>query len=295
MSNFVPLRGYLKITLAPILWGGSLVAGRYIANDLPAITITWVRFSLVALFLLPTLRVMNGSLPRPTRRDTVLLFALTIAGVLLFNVFLFSGLQTVTAVRSSVIIAFAPSVVALILALVFREPTGRGAVVGIAVAFLGAVITITNGNVGRALGGGVSVGDLFLLGCVLSWAVYTLLARAAMRSLSAFSVLTYSSVLGAVILTPLAVSGATLRQLTALDASAWGAMLYLSIGAAGVAYLFYYQAIRDIGPKEAAVFLNLEPVSAIVLGIVLLGETLTVPIAIGAVLVIVGLYLVNRA
>lgn len=290
----VRLFSYVKISIAPILWGGSLVAGRFIANDLPAITITWIRFSIVAVLLLPALRIIEGRLHKPSVRGSLLLFALTTTGILLFNVFLFSGLQSVTATRSSVIIAFAPSAVALILFLVFHEPLRTTGSVGIALAFVGAAITITEGDPARAFSGGIGVGDLFLLGCVLSWAIYTIIARYAMREMTALTVLTYSSLLGALLLTPVVFVANGTAAIASLSPASWGALLYLSVGAAGIAYLFYYQAIRDIGANEAAVFLNLEPVSAIVLGVLLLGESLTTPVLLGGILVITGLYLVNR-
>ena len=223
-----------------------------------------------------------------------MLLALTVAGVLLFNLFLFSGLQTITAVRSSVIIAFGPSVIALILAIGFHEPAGRNTVIGIVVAFIGAVVTITNGDVAAVISEGIAVGDAYLLGCVVAWAVYTILARSAMKTLTPLTILTYSSVLGALLLTPLALHRGGIAELGAQGIGTWGGILYLSFGAAGFAYLFYYQGIRDIGANETAIFLNLEPVSAIILGVLLLGEVLTVPVIAGAVLVIVGLYLVNR-
>jgi drug/metabolite transporter (DMT)-like permease len=56
----------------------------------------------------------------------------------------------------------------------------------------------------------------------------------------------------------------------------------------------YYEGIREVGPNRAAVFLNLEPVTALALGAVLLGERLSGPLLVGAALVLVGLYLVNR-
>ncbi|MFP4152470.1 MAG: DMT family transporter [Alkalispirochaeta sp.] len=285
---------YLKLTAAPILWGGALVAGRVVAADLPPITITWVRYILVSLFLIPTLRLRTGSFPKPGRRDLLLLLALTVTGVLLFNVFLFSGLRTVTAVRSSVIIALAPSAVALILILFFHQRGSLNTWTGIVVAFIGAVITITEGRPQTVIAGGLSVGDIYLIGAFLAWAVYTIIAGAAMRELSPFTVLTYSSLLGVVLLTPFAARPGVIAELASQNTAAWGAIVYLSIGSAGVAYLFYYEGIRDVGPNGAAIFLNLEPVSAIALGVILLGEALTVPVIIGAILVVTGLYLVNR-
>ena len=270
------------------------MAGRVVSADLPAITITWVRFVLVGLLLVPILWIREGHFPRPRWTDVFALVLLSFTGVVVFNVLLFSGLQTITAVRSSVIIALGPSVVALLLVVFFHERAGWNTVLGIAVAFCGAVVTITNGRPAHVLAGGLSVGDVYLLGCVLSWALYTIIARYAIRNLSSLSVLTYSSILGAVMLTPVAVRADVAAEIAGATPQAWVALGYLVFGAAGLAYLMYYEGIRLVGPNRAAVFLNLEPVSAILLGVLLLGEALTPPVLVGAALVILGLYLVNR-
>lgn len=288
------LLSYIKLALGPILWGGALVAGRVVSADLPPLTITWVRFALVSIMLLPVVRLREGRLPRPSRSDLLVLAMLSVTGVVMFNLFLFSGLRTVTAVRSSVILSLSPSVVALVLVTLFHERAGWYTVVGIIVAFVGAVVTITNGDPARVLAGGISVGDLFLLGCVLSWSAYTIIARYAMRNLSSITVLAYSSFIGTLLLTPVAARADVITEFAAATVATWFAFAYLVFGAAGLAYIMYYEGIREVGPNRAAVFINLEPVTAILLGVGLLGEGLSAPLLMGAALVILGLYLVNR-
>ncbi len=288
------LLSYIKLALGPILWGGALVAGRVVSADLPPLTITWVRFALVSIMLLPVVRLRDGRLPRPSRSDLLVLLMLSVTGVVMFNLFLFSGLRTVTAVRSSVILSLSPSVVALVMVTLFRERAGWNTVIGIMVAFVGAVVTITNGDPARVLAGGISIGDLFLLGCVLSWSAYTIIARYAMRNLASLTVLAYSSVIGTLLLTPVAARADVVTEFAAATLATWLSFAYLVFGAAGLAYLMYYEGIREVGPNRAAVFINLEPVTAILLGVGLLGEGLSAPLLIGAALVILGLYLVNR-
>lgn len=284
---------YVKLFLAPVLWGGALVAGRVIANELPPLTITFLRFLCVSAFLLPVLYIKNRGFPRPTRKAALLLVLLSITGVLMFNYFLFSGLQTVTAARSSVIISFTPAFVALVSGLFFRERITPIMALGICAAFIGAVITITEGKLEVILRGGISVGDLFLLGCVLTWTVYSITAKYAMQDLTPLTVLTYGSVTGSVLLIPFAFSGGGLAGLSAQPIETWLSLLYLSIGAAGIAYLFYYEGIKAVGASRASIFLNLEPAAAITLGILLLDEQLTLPVTLGAILVIGGLFLTN--
>jgi drug/metabolite transporter (DMT)-like permease len=290
----IPLAAYLKLFFAPVLWGGALVAGRIVTVGLPPFTITWMRFVLVTLFLVPVLYFKEGRLPRPSFRDFLIIVSLSLSGVVIFNFLLFSGLRTVTAVRSAVIIALSPAVVALMLRVAFRERMGWRGAVGITVAFCGALVTITDGNLSRALAGGISRGDFLLLGAVVAWAVYTILARYAMRELSPLAVLTYASAIGVLLITPVVIGEGAVTGAFRQPYVAWIAMVYLSFGAAGLAYLWYYEGIRAVGAGRAAIFLNLEPAAAMILGAVLLREALTWPVFIGAVLVLLGLYLVNR-
>ena len=282
---------YLKLFLAPVLWGGGLVAGRIIAVQLPPFTITFLRFLLVSLFLLPVLYLKKGKFTVPSVRGTILLIAMSTSGILLFNFFLFSGLRTVTAIRSSVIIAFTPAVVALVSGMFFHEKITALMRIGILAAFTGAVVTITDGDFRILLSGEISTGDLHLIGCVFTWTAYSISAKYAMRELSSFTVLVYGSLIGAVMLIPFTLYEGVLHTLGTQPPETWYSLMYLSFGAAGIAYLFYYDGIRAVGASRAAVFLNLEPVSAIILGILILGEHLTLPVIIGGTLVIGGLFL----
>lgn len=190
--------------------------------------------------------------------------------------------------------ALTPAIVALANTLLFRERHGWPASIGICLAMAGAIVTITDGDIATIFGRGISRGDTFLLGAALAWAVYTILARFSMARLSALTVLTYSSVVGVLVLLPVAIRLKIPEAILNLPLKPLLGLLYLSIAAAGLAYLFYYEGIRAVGATKAAVFLNIEPVAAMVLGMAILGESLSLPVALGAVLVMTGLVLVNR-
>ncbi len=282
---------YIKLFIAAIIWGGALVAGRVIASHLPPLTITFLRFSLVSIFLLPVLYIKNGRLPIPSFKTALLVLLVSFSGVMVFNYFLFAGLKTVTAVRSAVIIAFTPTVTALAAGLFFRERITSLMKFGFLSALVGAVITITNGRLSLIFQERPAVGDLFLLGCVLAWTVYSLATKVTLEHMAPLTILTYASFLGAVLLFPLALREGVLHRLASQPPETWLSLLYLSIGAAGLAYLWYYQGIHAVGASRSVIFLNLEPVTAIILGILILGEELTIPVAVGAVLVFLGLIL----
>jgi hypothetical protein len=70
-------------------------------------------------------------------------------------------------------------------------------------------------------------------------------------------------------------------------------LFYLGVFGTVVGFVWYYEGIKSIGPSRASQFINLVPVSAIVLAFFLLDEPITASLAIGAALVVVGVYITN--
>ncbi len=293
MSQFKAKLPMIKLFLAPVIWGGALAAGRVVSAELPAFTTSCIRFFIASLFMIPSLYMKEKKFPKPSKQDCIWIVLLSIIGVVLFNVLLFTSLKTITAVRSSVLLAFTPVVVALIARVLFKEKITLLIGLGIIAAIIGAVLTITNGDVQGVIASGIALGDVYMLGAVLAWAAYSIIIKLAMSRLSPLALLTYGSVAGVLILIPITFFEQAWATVPHLSAPALWSLLYLSIGAAGLAYLWYYEGIAEVGSSKASVFLNVEPVAAIFFGVLLLGEELSVIIAIGAILVIGGLFLTN--
>ncbi len=286
---------YIKLAMAPVLWGGALVAGRVIASEIPPFTIACIRFFLAGMFMFPVLYLKEKKFPRPTGSETVLILLLSITGVVLFNFFLFSGLQTVDAGRSAVIIAFTPAVVVLLSTVFFRERLTLAMGGGVLLAFAGALVTITYGDILVLFSEPIAMGDVWMLSAVLCWALYSMIGKFAMGNLSALTVLTYSFAAGALMLLPFAVTERSLGIIPYLSAASWVSILYLSFGSAGIAYLWYYEGIKIVGPSKASIFMNLEPAAAIFFGVLLLGETISAAILVGTALVLSGVFVATRA
>jgi drug/metabolite transporter (DMT)-like permease len=283
----------IKLFLAPVIWGGALAAGRIVSAELPAFTTSCIRFIIAALFMIPALYFKEKRFPKPTKTDLVWIVLLSSVGVVLFNVLLFTSLKTITAVRSSVLLAFTPVVVTIVARILFKEKITTLVALGIMSATIGAVLTITNGDVAKVIASGLAVGDIYMLGAVLAWAAYSIIIKQAMSRLSPLALLTYGSIAGVLILLPITFIEQGWSLIPQLSVPALWSLLYLSIGAAGLAYLWYYEGIAAVGSSKASVFLNVEPVAAIAFGVLILGEELSLIITIGAILVIGGLILTN--
>lgn len=284
----------IKLFMAPVIWGGALAAGRIVSAELPAFTTSCIRFFIASLFMVPALYFKEKRFPKPTKHDLLWIISLSIVGVVIFNVLLFTSLKTITAVRSSVLLAFTPVVVALVARILFKERITLLISTGIVLATIGAILTITEGDIAGVVASGLAIGDIYMLGAVLAWAAYSIIIKQAMSRLSPLALLTYGSITGVLILLPITFLEQAWTLVPTLSTAALWSLLYLSIGAAGLAYLWYYEGIAVVGSSKASVFLNVEPVAAIALGVLLLGEELSLIVTIGAILVITGLFFTNH-
>jgi drug/metabolite transporter (DMT)-like permease len=289
------LRGvYLRLFLTAVLWGGTFVAARVAAREAGPFTGSFLRFLAACLLLVPLVLVREGPGLRIRGRHVLWVVLLGLTGIFGYNVFFFLGLQTVTASRASLIVANNPVFIALFATLLLGErmTAGRGA--GIFLSLLGAVVVITRGNPVEILQGGIGVGELYILGCVASWVAYSLIGKVAMDGMSPLLAVTASCVCGMLFLLPPAVLEGMARQAAGYGWQTWAGIGYLGVFGTVLGFLWYYEGIRVIGPSRAGVFINFVPVSGVLLGWLLLGETIDSSLLLGAVLVVGGVALVNR-
>lgn len=285
---------YLKLLMTMALWGGTFIAGRLVVQDMGAFSAAFCRFAIASLALLILTYTLEGALPRPPRKLWLPIALLGLTGIFAYNVFFFSGLKTVEAGRAALIIALNPVAIALGAALWLKDPLSRTRLAGIGLSLLGAAVVISDGEPVKLLRGDVGLGELFMLGCVLSWMSYTLLGKAVMAELSPFAATTYACLSGAIMLLGPAVREGLAGAVATASAITWLGLLYLGVLGSAVGFSWYYDGLRQIGPARAGVFINLVPVFAIALAALLLDEIPTSSLLLGGSLVIAGVVLTNR-
>jgi len=285
---------YLKLVLVAAIWGGQYSAGRVLAEALPWFTSAALRFVVGAAILVALAYLREGGLPRLDGRRFATMLALAASGVFVFNVCFFAGLEYVSAGRGALIMALNPVMTALGAWLLFGERMRPLRMLGIALAVAGVVVVITRGELGALTRGAVGLGELLLFGSVLGWVSYTLIGRVVPPGMTALGVTAWAALLGAVMLVACAVFERPWAQIAALPPSGWVAVAYLGALGTVVAFLWFYQGVRGIGPARAAVFLSFVPVFGVVIAALVLGEPVLPSMVVGGALVVVGVLLTNR-
>lgn len=285
---------YLKLVVTMLLWGGTFVAGRVVVQHMGPFTAAFCRFAVASVGLLVLTFMVEGKLSRPPRRLWLPIVLLGLTGILAYNGFFFAGLKTVPAGRAALIIALNPVAIALGAVLWLQEPLNPSKILGIGLSLLGAAVVISEGSPVAILQGQVGIGELFLLGCVLSWMSFTLIGKRVMADLSPFGATTYACITGTVLLLLPALAEGGLGAVVTAPPLAWWGIGYLGLLGSAVGFSWYYDGVCRIGPAKAGVFINLVPIFAIVLAALLLQETPSPWLLLGGALVIAGVILTNR-
>lgn len=285
---------YLKLLLTAIFWGGTFIAGRLLAAHVQPFSAAFLRFSVAAGLLLAVLYRRHGRLPSLPRPMWLPVLLLGLSGVFCYNFLFFWGLQTVPAGRAAVIIANNPVIIALGAALIFGHRLGWVKSVGVLLSVSGAILAISRGHLAGLFSGGLAWGDMLIFGCVLSWAAFSLIGKTVLDRVKPLVAIAYASVVGALLLLVPALMEDLLRQAAGCSILDWVSIVYLGLFGTVLGFVWYYEGIEKIGPTRSALFINFVPLSAMVLAYLILAEPVTWSLAMGAVLVISGVYLTNN-
>ena len=282
---------YLKLIATMLIWGGTFITGRVLSQGVSPYVAAFLRFLIASLFLVCLTCKKEGGLPKIPKSQYLPLTLLGLTGVFCYNIFFFKGLSFIPAARASLIIANNPVLITLFAALLFKERLTRRTLCGVLLSVSGAIVVITNGHPAQLLALGVGPGELSIFICVASWVCYSLVGKGVMTHLTPLTSVCYSSVIGTLFLFPFAVShGLFMTSYTPLHLAS---LFYMGFFGTVLGFLWYYQGILALGPTRAGIFINIVPVSAILLAWLLLDEPVGPPIWIGALLVISGVTLTN--
>ena len=289
---------YVKLTLVPLIWGGAFICGRVLALEMPPASAALWRYVLASLALLLAHRWLQGPLPRLSPRQALGLVLMGATGVAAYNLCFMIGMQTVSASRAALIVNLNPALTALGAAILFGEKLTGQRISGAIVAVIGAAVVIGHGDPMMILTGQISSADVLIFGCTLAWTAYTLIGKRVLQGLAPLSVTTYAALSGtlllalAALLMPAPLANGWMPP--AASGVAWLSIVFLAVPGTAIAFVWFSQGVRDLGPARASVFINLTPVFAVALAFLLLNERLEWSMLTGGALVVAGLWLTNR-
>jgi drug/metabolite transporter (DMT)-like permease len=285
-------RAWLLLIISAILWGGVFHVIKYPLSVAPPFVVIFVRFALTVLLLLPWLLARRNYRDAFGHENLGDMIFLALVGICAYNAFFTYGMALSEPATGSLIIAANPAMTTFISRLWKKEIISPIRWVGVVLAFFGLVFIVFEGspaNVGRLQ---LGAGNLVLLGAPFAWAIYSVKSREVLQRVPT-TVFTAAIIL--LSLPPQAVLGiAQLRDYHwATRSDFWLPVLYLGVLATGVSYLCWNKGVELIGAARSSVFVNLIPVTALLIAL-LLGQPLYAYHYIGGAIVVAGVLLATR-
>lgn len=286
---------YIQLCIVAILWGGTFVAGRFIQSDMPSLLSATLRFSLGSIAFIVLLGLPNIGWKRITIKQFWPILLLGFAGVFLYHLFFFYGLQLIPASRAALIVSLNPSMIAFLSFLIWRERITLKKSYGIALSIIGAMIVLLSHTNMQDRSSSI-IGDLAIFGCVVTWGIYTVAGKNTIKSIGALHTVAYSIFIGTILLLISSIISPTVtwNHFELLTQTDIVSILYLGILGSALAYVWYYQGIDQIGAANAGTFIALNPLTAVIAGYLLLNEPISPSIILGSIFIITGIVLTNR-
>lgn len=278
---------YAVLTLVALIWAGTFIVTNLIVQEIPPIVGAFIRFFISGIVLLGVLLLSKEKRTPLKTDDLVRLFILGLSGIFLYNYYFFYGLQITTAINGSLIIAANPATTTLLSALYLKEKITMKQLLGILISFIGVSLVITRGSWAVLVGLSFNQGDLMLLVCMLSWAVFTIASKETMRRLSPLETTTYATLIGVLLFIPFAWKPLQEVSLPAIPFSIWAGLLYMSVIVSVIAFLYFYQALNEVGASQAAIFVNMVPLFTMILT-GLMGQPVLPLQVLGGAMIILG-------
>ncbi|HET7776455.1 MAG TPA: DMT family transporter, partial [Azospira sp.] len=252
----------------------------------------WViALALVAPLALPHLKEQWPLLKKGWK--TVLL--LGILGVGCYNTFAYVALQYTAATNAVLLNSFIPIVTIALSWLFLGKRLKPIEAIGVAISFLGATTIIARGELGVLLGLSLNLGDVWMLGAVLTWAIYTVGLQWRPAGVHPMLMLGALTLVGVLTLAPiyaheLGAFGGPARHIN-LHWGSLAGIAYVGIFPSFIGYIFYNRGVAEVGANKASLFIHLMPVFGTLLSAVFLGELPHLYHLMGISLIFAGIYL----
>ncbi|MBR0828345.1 DMT family transporter [Bradyrhizobium manausense] len=288
-DNRMDARDWLLLGFLSVLWGGSFFFNGAALRGLPPLTLVFLRVAIGAAILLPLLRLQKVGFPKGIAGWKP--FA---AMALLNNVVPFSlivlGQTLIPSGLASILNATTPLFTVIVMAAAGEEALQGRRVAGVVIGLIGVIILR---GLDVASMNGQGLGILLCLGGALSYGFAALVARRLLQNSPPLSTATFQLMASTVMMAIVAGAIEQPWRLPMPGPTTWLAVLGLAGLSTALAYLVFFQILRRSGATNVMLVTLLIPVTAILLGCLVLGEPISAREIVGAVVIASALLVID--
>ena len=280
------------IVITAILFSTMEVALKIAGNQLDAFQVTFIRFAIGGLFLLPfaliDMKKRNVSL---SKSDLLYLTGLGVLCICVSMLFFQIGIVHANANLVSVIICSNPIFVMIFAHFIVNDKFTKRKALVLIISFLGLVFAANPFNLAE---GNTAFGIICAVTAAVTFGLYTTIGKLKIAKIGDIPQTCFSFLIGsAVMLIPMLIMDKPI--IAGINSSNILMVLYIGVAVTGIGYYTYFQAIHACGPSNASIVFFLKPMFAPIIALVVLHESLTWNIIVGIVLLLTGSMINLRA
>lgn len=286
------LADLLLLTVA-FVWGINVVVVKTALTEFDPLPFNSLRFGISALLCWALLRATGAKL-LPQRADILRLIVLGLMGHGFYQVLYIQGINLTSAGNTALLLATVPVWVAALAALTRAEATGPFVWLGICFSVTGIILVTAGGGKEVSLGGNTWQGDVMVVCAAFFYAYYTLKSKALLERYSPLQFATWTMTVGAIVLLLFSPGPLRAQDWQGVGWAGWGGLAYSAVLAIVFGDCMWIYGVHKLGAARTAIYNNLSPLTAMVMGSLFLGETISAVQLAGAALIIGGLYVTRR-
>ena len=286
---------YLLLTLSVLFWAGNFIVGKFATLfEIPPLTLNVLRWLSVWLILMPfTYKEIYNNLPYIKKNWFVISF-MGLITISTFNSVVYFALNHTQVINAVLVLAAIPAATIIFSSFMNIEKTNIFQLLGLFLSILGIGAIISNGDVQKIISFNFNKGDVWMLVCVITWALYSTLLKKNKFSFSQFTLIQLMVTAGLIFLIPQLFYEKSIGLEINFNKAFFIILFYVVAFPAIAAYYCWQKGVQIIGPNRASMFIQLMPLFSAVMAIIIFKEKFELYHFVGATFIVSGIYLSNK-
>ena len=286
---------YIFLILAALFWSGNFIVGKFATLfQIPPLTLNVLRWISVWFILMPfTYKEIYNNLPSIKKNWFVISF-MGVITISTFNSVVYYALNYTQVINAVLVLAAIPAATIVLSSLMKIERTNIFQLLGLFLSIIGIGAIISYGDIQKIISLNFNKGDLWMLACVITWALYSTLLKKNKFEFSQFTLIQLMVSAGIFFLIPQFFYEKSIGLEVNYNKAFFLILFYVVVFPAIAAYYCWQKGIEIIGPNRATMFIQLMPLFSAVMAIIIFKEKFELYHFIGAAFIVSGIYLSNR-
>jgi len=286
---------YVFLVLAALFWSGNFIVGKFATLfEIPPLSLNVFRWISVWFILIPfTYKEIYKNLSDIKKNWLVISF-MGVITISTFNSVVYYSLNYTQVINAVLVLAAIPAATIIFSSLMKVEKTNIFQLLGLFLSIIGIGSIISYGDIQKIISLSFNKGDLWMIVCVITWALYSTLLKKNKFKFSQFTLIQLMVSAGLLFLIPQLFYEKSIGLEVNFNKAFFSILFYVVVFPAIAAYYFWQKGIEIIGPNRATMFIQLMPLFSAVMAILIFKEKFELYHFIGATFIVSGIYLSNK-